>query len=171
MDTQVQTTLLNLLTSITKALDPDSSCSVGKEGDQYRIDIQTKHPELFQKYNGEIIQAIQHFLRVAVHKSFPEDKTHFLIDINGARTNRETKLKQTVPMMVKEKVLGSGKIVVLVGLNGYERLLVHQIFADIKGLKTNSVGPSNNRKLIIMPTSEVGSSGMDDSIFWDINNN
>lgn len=169
MDNAVQKTLLKLLNLVLQALDSNSSCRISKEADQYRINVDTKSPELFNDVNGGLIQAMQHYLRIVIHKEYPEDKTHFLIDINGSRTSKEIKLKQELPQMVKEKVLGDGKTIVLVNLNGYERLIVHQLFSESKGLSTSSVGLGEKRKLLIMPTSEAGYSGMDDSIVWDIN--
>jgi predicted RNA-binding protein Jag len=76
-----------------------------------------------------------------------------------------------LPDIVRSTVIEQGKTVVLIGLSGYERMIVHQLFSDIKGLSTNSVGADNARKLLIMPTSEFGSTGMDEAIVWDIAKN
>lgn len=171
MEKSIQRTLNLLLDKVCGALDSKSEVEIIKEADQYRINIKTKNESIFKDERGGLLKSIEHYLRIVVHKQFPDDRTHFIIDVNSARFNREHKLKQQIPELTKKIVLEEGKVLVLIGLNGYERLIVHQLLANSRGLETNSIGPDNNRKLLIMPTSETGSTGMDDSVVWDIEKN
>lgn len=167
MDNLVSQTILDLLLPIVKAINADCQIDFQKEADQYRIVINNGTQDLVGE-KSEVIRSLQHLVRVVVHKKFPEDRTHFLFDVGGFRSKREMALKMHIPELANIQVLQEGQTVVLVNLSGYERLLVHQLLADIDGLDTNSVGPKNDRKLLIMPTSEVGSTAMDDAIIWDI---
>jgi predicted RNA-binding protein Jag len=64
--------------------------------------------------------------------------------------------------------LKQGLTVILVGLSGYERKLVHGILAEIKGLETSSVGPQDNRKLLVMPNSQIGNYGIENAKVVDL---
>lgn len=167
MDNLVSETILQLLLPIVKAISPNSEIDFQKEADQWRIVIKKGTQDLVGE-NSEVLRSMQHLLRVVIHKKYPQDRTHFLFDVDGFRSKREMALKVHIPDLAKYKVLEEGNTVVLVNLSGYERMIVHQLLADIKGLETNSVGPKNERRLLIMPTSEIGSTAMDDAIIWDI---
>lgn len=142
-------------------LSADFTTDIEKEGDQWRFNIVSKNTELLVGFEGDLLRSIQHLIRVLVHRKFPTDRTHFLIDVNNYRKNREYAISTKIPDIAISEVLSRGNTVILVGLSGYERLQVHKILAEIKGLNTSSVGPEDNRKLLIMPTSETGSGSMD----------
>ena len=169
MPLEIQKTIEEILKNIVSGLKVTATLNIKKEADQYRIIIQTDEPETLTEKNGELVNQIQHILRVAIHQKFPSDKTHFLLDINDYRKNREYNIKIKIPDIARVKVLQQGKIVIFIGLSSYERMLIHQILSDSKGLNTSSVGPDEARKLLIMPTSEFGSSSIDDALIIDVN--
>lgn len=169
MPLEIQKTIEEILKNITLGLKIETTVNFKKEADQYRIILQTENPEILTEENGELIPQIQHILRVAIHQKFPADKTHFLLDVNDFRKNREYNIKIKIPDIAKSKVLQQGKTIILVGLSSYERMLIHKILSDSKGLNTSSVGPREARKLLIMPTSEFGSSSMDDALIINVN--
>ncbi len=166
---ELQEDILKILKMLVLSVDQDCQIELDKEGDQWRINLSTLQSEEFLNKDGELIRAVQHILRVLIHRKYPEDRTHFLIDINGHRKRRENLISQKIPNIAETEVLQQGSTVILVGLTGYERLQVHRILADIKGLNTSSVGPEENRKLLIMPTSETGSAGMDKAKIYHVN--
>lgn len=170
MDNLVSQTISDLLQPIVMAISPNAEITFQKEADQWRISIQNGTEDLIGE-KSHTLSSLQHLVRVVVHKKFPDDRTHFLFDVDGFRSKRELAIKTHIPDLAKIKVLEEGQTVVLVNLNGYERMMVHQLLLGIDGLETNSVGLKSERKLLIMPTSEVGSTAMDDAIIWDINSN
>jgi R3H domain len=66
--------------------------------------------------------------------------------------------------------LKEGKTVILIQLSGYERKLIHSFLSDSKGLNTSSIGEGMDRKLLIMPTSEFGTSGIDEALIINLDN-
>jgi spoIIIJ-associated protein len=170
MDQKLQELIERILTKIIIAICPEAKIDFEKESSQWRIKITNGSENLIGE-KGEVLRSIQHLIRITVHQRFPEDKTHFILDIDGYRTARESKLKNAIPDLANDIVLAEGRTVVLAGLSGYERMIVHQLLAGINGLETNSVGPKYSRKLLIVPTSEFGSVAMDDSYLWDIEKN
>jgi predicted RNA-binding protein Jag len=78
---------------------------------------------------------------------------------------------QKIPHLAEYDVLEHGKTVIIVGLTSYERLQVHKLLQDTKGLNTTSVGGRGDRKLIIVPTSDIGSGGMESAKVVNFKNN
>jgi predicted RNA-binding protein Jag len=139
-----------------------------KEGDQTRVCILTQNNSIFLQDQCEVLEAIQHFVRKIVHIKNPTDRSHFFLDIGYYNKNREYMLSIHTPELAREVVLNKGKTVIMTHLSGFERLYVHNLLADVNGLQTTSVGIDNNRKLLILPTSETGSSSLDESTIFDL---
>jgi spoIIIJ-associated protein len=169
MDEQLKSTITELIADVVQPIAGESKITFEKEGEQWRVNIKVNKKELLIGYKDEVLSSIQHYVRVAAHKKNPQDKTHFIIDIDGYKHKKEKVLNEIIPGIAETEVLKNGKTVVLVGLNGYERLVIHKLLADVKNLDTTSVGNEPNRKMVIRPTSETGSVGMEDSKIIDIN--
>lgn len=168
MEIDYKQQLIDTLTLLTDPLVENLEITVNKEGDQWRVNINSDQNEMLVGHKGEHIKAIQHVTRVLMHRKFPEDRTHFMIDVGEFRKNRESIIKSKVSMLAQFEVIDQGMTVILMNFNGYERKLVHDILTDIDGLETTSIGDDNSRKLIIRPTSEVGAKGLDHAKILDI---
>lgn len=168
MEIEFKQKLIDTLTLLAGPMVDNLTIGVEKEGDQWRVNINSDQNEILVGHKGEHIKAIQHVARVLVHRYFPDDRTHFLIDVGEFRRNREKILKQKIITVAQNQVIAGGTTVILMNLNGYERKLVHDILADVDGLETTSIGEDDKRKLIIRPTSEVGSKGLDQATILDI---
>ncbi len=169
MQTELQNSIEKVMDQVLPTLFKEYSLEFQKEADQWRIIIQTitPNPDL-EEESRDIIHSLQHYIRIYIHKLYPQDRTHFLIDIDGYRVAREKKIKAKIPTIAEERVLIEGKTVVLIGLSSYERMIIHNILDGIKGISTNSVGFGNQRKLLIMPNSETGAASMDNSLIINI---
>jgi predicted RNA-binding protein Jag len=169
MTNQYREFILKYLNSVLQQVLEKYTIDIEKEAEQWRINISSeKTLDIFENYEGEFLRSLQHIVRVLVHKEYPTDRTHFVLDFNGKRKARSHAISVSIPEIAQNEVLTNGNTVILVGLSGYERLQVHRTLSEIKGLNTSSVGPQDNRKLLIMPTSEIGSSGMDKAKIVDI---
>jgi predicted RNA-binding protein Jag len=144
------------------------SLNFEKEGSETRVSIQTNNNIAFLENKNEVLEAIQHFVRKVIHLKNPDDKTHFVLDIGHFNKNREYILSVKVPELAQDIVLIAGRTVIIVGLNSFERLFVHNILSDVNGIVTSSVGIDNNRKLLLMPTCEFGAASIDDSFVFNI---
>jgi spoIIIJ-associated protein len=164
MSPELKEYIIHFATLIASQLDPEVTAEIDKEGNQWRVNLTTQNPNNELLLEPEIIYSIQHIVRVLVHKKFPQDRTHFLFDVNDGRKKREQALNQKIPEIAQNIVLKDGQTIILTNLSAYERKLIHGILADINGLTTGSVGPENNRKLLIMPSSDVATGGMENSV-------
>lgn len=169
MDQQYQDSVKQIISSVLDNISKPESYEFLREGDQWRINIVSKTPDDVYGHKGSLINSIQHLVRVITHKTYPDDRTHFLIDVNMMRKNREKYVNEEVPKMAQDDVLTLGKTVVINGLSSYERKIVHAMLVDVQGLGTTSVGKGNERKLLIRPDSDTGSLGMENSKVVDIN--
>ena len=168
MSPEIKEAIIYTLHLLIDGIDPNFELDIEKEGDQWRININTTKADNLIDKDGELIRSIQHLIRVLVHKKHPTDRSHFLIDVNDYRRNREKLILNKIPMLAKKEILMQGNTIILVGLSGYERLQIHNILAEIDGLSTNSVGPKENRKLLLMPTTETGSTGIDKAKIYNL---
>jgi predicted RNA-binding protein Jag len=139
-----------------------------KEGDEFRVCIWTETNNIFLENQCEVLEAIQHFVRKIIHIKNPLDQSHFFLDIGYYNKNREYVLSIKTPELAQEIVLNKGKTVIMTHLSGFERLYVHNLLADVNGLQTTSVGIATNRKLLVIPTSETGTSSLDESTIFDL---
>jgi spoIIIJ-associated protein len=170
MTSQIQSSLLELASLITNAISEVTSIDFEQENSQWRINIITPNQTPYIESNFALLKAIQHVARVSIHKQYPQDKTHFVFDVNKVGQKRENLISVRIPELAQQTVIKQGKTIILVNLTNFERLQVHHILADVNGLETTSVGEEDNRKLLIIPTSDVGTSNFDDAIIFDINN-
>ena len=169
MDTEISEEIDKILNSILLSFFGHKvEYELNREGDQWRINLNIEDYERFVEDNSEILKAIQHYIRVCVHKKFPDDRTHFLLDIGMFRQNREIFLKDKIRTVAEEKVLQGGLTLILINLSSYERKVVHNLLVEVEGLETTSVGQGTHRKLIIRPTSEIGAKGMEEAQVLDI---
>jgi predicted RNA-binding protein Jag len=139
-----------------------------KEGDQWRLNLQSKNLQKLVVENKDLIPAIQHILRVIVAKNFPGDRTHFILDVDSLRKYREEYIRKFVYDLAEREVATQGNTVILLHLTSYERRLVHQMLAEVRGLETVSVGSGSGRRLIIRPTSDTGAKNIDQAKVIDI---
>jgi len=170
MTEELKTVIKSVINDSAAQIAKVESVEFKKEGDQWRVGIMTDNVKELIGDKGRVINAIQHYIRVAVHRKLPDDRTHFLIDINFRKLERESLLTKTIPSIADKNVLEKGKTVVFTGLNSYERLLVHKTLKEVKGIETTSVGEGVARKLIIRPTSEAGSLGIDNALIIPVEN-
>ncbi len=164
----LQTQIINLLNLTVGKIAKIKNVSFEKESDQFRVCILTDNDSIFLENQCETLESIQHFVRKIIHLKNPTDYSHFFLDIGYYNKNREYILSIKTPELAQEVVLNKGKTVIMTHLSNFERLYVHNILTDVNGLQTTSVGVDTNRKLLIIPTSETGSSSLDDAYVFDI---
>jgi predicted RNA-binding protein Jag len=169
METEIKNYIDSLLHLLLDSITKLESADYTKENNQWRIVLQAKDNNILLENNGELIKAVQHTIRVMVHVKYPPDRTHFFLDVGNYRKNREKIISIKIPQLAEEEVIGKGKTIIILNMTGYERMQVHQILADVKGLETTSVGEPNSRKLMVLPTSDIGMASQDDAIVFDIN--
>jgi predicted RNA-binding protein Jag len=163
MPEEIRQSLIKIVKKLTFPIAGEIQIDLKKEGSQWRVNLITQKGKSLIGTNSQTLKSLQHLVRVLIHNLYPQDRTHFLLDVNNLKKKKENVLVRTIPSMAKKKVLEQGNTLIMTGLTGYERLTVHQVLRDVSGLETTSVGDTTNRKLIIRPTSDTGATGIENS--------
>lgn len=169
MDEALHKTIAEIVDLLVRPICGDYTLELVREGEQWRINLGGENIARLLAYQGEVLNSVQHLVRVLVHQRMPKDRTHFILDVNMTRSVREKFINEEIPNMAKNEVLALGMTIIIKNLSSYERRLIHQMLQEVDGLETMSVGEGNSRKLLIRPTSDTGSLGIDNSKIVDIN--
>ncbi|HEX2966054.1 MAG TPA: RNA-binding cell elongation regulator Jag/EloR [Syntrophorhabdaceae bacterium] len=113
--------------------------------------IQCNDGDILIGKDGEILEALQHILRLAIVKKFKQN-LRVLVDINGYREKR----KNTLTIMAKrlaDKAKRTGRKHKTDPLNPYERRIIHTLFKHNKNITTKSEGEGHIKKVIISPVN------------------
>ncbi len=125
---------------------------ISEKTDRILFLIQCDDGDILIGKDGEILEALQHLLRLAVAKKFKHN-LKLLIDINGYRERRKKALTIMAKRMA-DKAKRTGRKMKTDPLNPYERRIIHTLFKHNKGVTTKSEGEGHIKKVIITPTGK-----------------
>lgn len=126
---------------------------INEKTDRILFLIQCDNGDTFIGKDGEILEALQHILRLAVAKRFKHN-SKLLIDINGYRERRKKALTISAKRLA-DKAKRTGKKLKTDPLNPYERRIIHTLFKHNKFVTTRSEGEGHIKRVIITPTGVV----------------
>ena len=98
--------------------------------------------------NGETLRALTMIARRMVEAKHGEEAATFLIDINGTQEAQLENVRQNARMLAQRARLFKHDVE-MPPLNPYERLVVHELFADDKEIKTESAGEGKFRHIVL----------------------
>jgi spoIIIJ-associated protein len=110
------------------------------------LEIKTDEPGTLIGHRGEGIQALQHVLRVLLHRTGQDASV--VVDVDGYRSRHHEQLKEQAREKAKE-VSETGQPATLPPMSSYERRLVHVELAEADGVTTESLGEGANRRVVI----------------------
>ncbi|KKT25986.1 MAG: Single-stranded nucleic acid binding R3H domain protein [Parcubacteria group bacterium GW2011_GWA2_43_9b] len=99
--------------------------------------------------NGDNLKAIQQLVRALVSKQIV-DAPRLTLDVNNYQQERLDMLKDTA-LGAARQVASYGTVRSLPPMNSYERRVVHTALAGIPGIKTESEGEGEERRIVIRP--------------------
>ena len=123
---------------------------IGEKTDRILFLVQCDDGDVLIGKDGEILEALQHLLRLAVAKKFKQN-LKLLVDINGYRERRKTALT-IMAKRLADKAKRSGKKLKTDPLNPYERRIIHTLFKHNKGITTKSEGEGHIKRVVLTPT-------------------
>ncbi len=98
--------------------------------------------------NGEHLRALNMIARRLVEAEYGEDSSNFLIDINGYHETAMEKVRQSARMLAQRARLFKHDVD-LEPMSSYERLVVHELFAEDPEIKTESAGEGKFRHVVL----------------------
>ncbi|SHK80256.1 spoIIIJ-associated protein [Pseudonocardia thermophila] len=96
---------------------------------------------------GAVLEALQELTRLAVQQTLGS-RSRLMLDIAGWRAHRRAELTELGTRTAKE-VLATGKSVRLKPMTPFERKVVHDAVAKIKGVASESEGEEPRRQVVV----------------------
>ena len=96
---------------------------------------------------GAVLESLQELTRLAVQQSLG-NRSRLMLDIAGWRRSRRDELTELGTRTAKE-VLDSGEAVRLRPMTPFERKVVHDAVAGIKGVVSESEGEEPRRQVVV----------------------
>ncbi|MBI2454072.1 MAG: KH domain-containing protein [Parcubacteria group bacterium] len=117
-----------------------------------RINATVKDAGFLIGRDGENLKALQHILGLMVAKKTEGGLTpfNFVFDINNYNKEREDYLK-ALAKNTAHMVLESKKSIELEPMSAFERRIIHLAVETIGGVKSESVGEGEERRVVIKP--------------------
>jgi spoIIIJ-associated protein len=98
---------------------------------------------------GNVLEALQELTRLAVQQETGA-RSRLMLDIAGWRADRRRELSE-LGKATAEKVLVSGERVRLQPMTPFERKVVHDAVAVVKGVHSESEGEDPRRRVVVFP--------------------
>ena len=97
---------------------------------------------------GEVLDALQELTRLAVHQKTGV-RSRLMLDIAGWRRRRRDELA-ALGDKVARRVLESGEREELAPMTPFERKIVHDVVAAIRGVRSESEGVEPSRRVVVL---------------------
>jgi spoIIIJ-associated protein len=123
--------------------------SEDKEGQAFKIQIESEDSGYLIGYHGETIEALQLILSLMVYKKLGTWQ-RLVVNVGNYRQQREEQLKK-LALNVAQKVKFSGEEQVIPDLLAGERRIIHLALRNHPDVYTESEGESDKRTLIVRP--------------------
>jgi spoIIIJ-associated protein len=135
------------LTATVRTADPASGTEEGEA--EVFADLDGRDKEILMARGGEVLKALEHlaFRALGLEPAFHE-KIH--LDCGGFRALRFEELRMTA-RVAAERVLLSKQPFELNPMSSRERRIVHLALKDMPGVRTESVGTGEERRIVIHP--------------------
>lgn len=98
---------------------------------------------------GNVLEALQELTRLAVQQETGA-RSRLMLDIAGWRVDRREELRD-LGRATAEKVLSSGEKMRLQPMTPFERKVVHDAVASVKGVHSESEGEDPRRRVVVFP--------------------
>jgi spoIIIJ-associated protein len=140
------------LMDIAASLGISLEVKITKANERILFLLESDDEEILAGKEGEVLEALQHLVRLAIAKKFKQN-LKLLLDVNDFREKR----KKTIIVMAKklaDKARRDGKPIKTKPLNPYERRIIHTLFKSGRGISTSSEGDGHTKRVIISPSGK-----------------
>jgi spoIIIJ-associated protein len=112
------------------------------------VAVTTDDPSSLLGPEGEHLRALNTIARRMVEKSHGGDAAAFLIDVNGHHESQMERVRQEARTLAQRARLFKHDVE-MPPLSSYERLVVHELFADDEEIRTESAGEGKSRHIVL----------------------
>jgi spoIIIJ-associated protein len=119
-----------------------------RTGYRTTVAVSSNDPEALIGPNGEHLQAINLLMRKLVEQQHGETAANFLVDINNYHEGRMEKVRDAARVLA-QRVRLFKRDIDMDPMNSYERLVVHELFANDPEIRTESAGEGKFRHIVL----------------------
>lgn len=112
------------------------------------VAVEASDPGTLVGQNGEHLRALNLLAKRLVERAHGEEAAAFLIDVNGYHESRMERVRNEARMLAQRARLFKHDVE-MPPLSAYERLVVHELFADDPEIKTESAGEGKFRHVVL----------------------
>lgn len=112
------------------------------------VAVTAQDPETLMGPGGEHLRALNMLAKRMVEKAHGEDAAAFLIDVNGHHEGQMERVRQEARTMAQRARLFKHDVE-MPPLSSYERLVVHELFANDQDIQTESAGEGKFRHIVL----------------------
>ena len=154
VEVTIRETFAGLIEKSAFELDFDLKSGNDERGEpQVVIECTGTDAEMLKDREGQMIDAIQLFLKRVLQHRFPEDRTNVIIDCDGFREESNQALVDLAEKL-KSVALERGRPVYLRALAPKDRKVIHQHLASDERVKSRSIGDGLYKKIKIFPVRD-----------------
>lgn len=140
--------LKECVTQFLEKLDIDFDTITVTSKHRTVVAVQTPHSTLLIGPHGEHLRAVNTLLRRLVEQKSGAESANFLVDVNNYHEEQMEKVRQNALMLAQRARLFK-RDVEMEPMSSYERLVVHELFADDPQIKTVSAGEGKFRHIVL----------------------
>ena len=132
---------VNVTRTLRSAHDPEAGGPV--------IDLAGEDSGLLIGRRGQTLQALQFLVTLIVRRQMGEE-VRVVLDVENYRQRRETSLRD-MAAKVASRVAQTNRSITLEPMSPADRRIIHTSLSQHPGVRTESAGEGENRKVTIMP--------------------
>jgi spoIIIJ-associated protein len=121
----------------------------GEGEDEIRLEIEGPDAGRVIGKRGTVLEAIQYLTTRIAHKQ-GEPRRHVSVDAEGYRARHEDQLAQMAKRL-GARVAKEGKVITFDPMSARDRRIVHMALRDFPGVRTESRGEGQDRRVQIIP--------------------
>jgi spoIIIJ-associated protein len=148
-DSALQQLAHTLLLTIVGSISEEARIDARHRGREFSFDITGGNSALLIGKRGQTLEAMQFIVEKAVNKQ-AQERIRVQVDVEGYLAQRRASLIDTAERMAN-RAKRSGKPTTLGQMNAYDRRIVHLALKKVQGVRTQSLGEGQLRKLVIFP--------------------
>lgn len=120
------------------------------------VAIDTPDSKMIIGPNGEHLRSLNTVARRMVEQKYGAEAASFLIDVNGYHEEKMEGVRQNARMLAQRARLFKHDVE-MSPMSPYERLVVHELFAEDPEIKTESAGEGKFRHIVLKYKNAVSS--------------
>jgi len=137
------------LEALLDIVDMDGDLDLDVEGERAVVAIVGDSLDKLIGPAGETLEALQELTRLAVLQK-TGNRSRLMLDVGGHRARRRAELRKIAAAAANRVAEGSGPEK-LTPMTPFERKVVHDVIAGIKGVHSESEGEEPRRRVVLFP--------------------